>query len=116
MSFRQDFLAAGIPISFADVSYAMFIDEALTALVLRWFGDGGDVGVVTEIFAQGAAEDTHAGAVNEADTRRTALAILRLLRIATWAASNLATALNPTHNMSFIMRKGREGEWHSNGW
>jgi hypothetical protein len=92
------------------------LGSALTALVLRWFGDGGDVGVVTEIFAQGAAEDTHAGAVNEADTRRTALAILRLLRIATWAPSNLATALNPTHNMSFIMRKGREGEWHSNGW
>jgi len=40
---------------------------ALAALVLGWFGDGGDVGVAAEVFAEGAAEDAHAGAVDDAD-------------------------------------------------
>src|SRR5882757_3779540 len=42
---------------------------ALAALVLWRFGDGGDVGMIAEIFAEGAAEDTHAGAVNDTDAR-----------------------------------------------
>ena len=42
---------------------------ALAALVLRWFGDGGDVGMAAEVFAQGAAEDAHASAVDDADAR-----------------------------------------------
>ncbi len=40
---------------------------ALAALVLGRFGDGGDVGVAAEVFAQGAAQDAHAGAVDDAD-------------------------------------------------
>jgi hypothetical protein len=40
---------------------------ALSALVLGGLGDGGDVRVVAEVFAQGAAQDTHARAVDDAD-------------------------------------------------
>ena len=43
----------------------------LSPLVLRWFSDGGDVGVIAEVFAQGAAEDSHASAVNDANARET---------------------------------------------
>ena len=39
----------------------------MAALILRGFGDGGDVGVAAEVFAQSAAEDAHAGAVDDAD-------------------------------------------------
>ena len=42
---------------------------ALAALVLRGLGDGGDMGMVAEIFAQSAAKDAHAGAVDDADAR-----------------------------------------------
>jgi hypothetical protein len=38
---------------------------ALAALVVWGFGDGGDVGVVAEELAEGAAEDAHAGSVDE---------------------------------------------------
>ena len=44
---------------------------ALAALVLRRFGDAGDVRMIAEIFAEGAAKDAHAGAVNDADARET---------------------------------------------
>ena len=40
---------------------------ALAALVEGWLGDGGDVGVALEVFAEGAAENAHAGAVDDAD-------------------------------------------------
>jgi len=43
---------------------------ALAALVVWGFGDGGDVGVVAEELAEGAAEDAHAGAVDDADARQ----------------------------------------------
>ena len=36
-------------------------------MILWRLGDGGDVGVALEIIAQGAAEDAHAGAVDDAD-------------------------------------------------
>src|SRR5277367_4605653 len=41
---------------------------ALAALIMRRFGDGGDVRVVAEVFAEGAAEDAHAGSVNNTDS------------------------------------------------
>ena len=44
---------------------------ALSALVLRWFSDGGDVWVIAEVFTQSAAENAHASAVNDADARET---------------------------------------------
>ena len=45
------------------------VDEggALAALVEGGLGDGGDVRVALEVFAQGAAEYAHAGAVDDAD-------------------------------------------------
>jgi len=46
------------------------LSGALSALVLRWFGDAGDVGMIAKVFAEGAAEDSHAGAVNDADARK----------------------------------------------
>ena len=39
----------------------------MSPLILRWFSDSGDVGVITEVFAEGASEDAHASAVNDAD-------------------------------------------------
>ncbi len=42
---------------------------SLAALILRRLGDGGDVGVAAEVVAQRAAEDAHAGAVDDADAR-----------------------------------------------
>src|SRR5437899_8553659 len=44
--------------------------SALPTLVLRWFGDGGHVGVVAEVFAERTAKNAHAGAVNDAYTRQ----------------------------------------------
>src|SRR5579875_4054412 len=43
---------------------------ALAALVVRGFGDRGDVRMVAEVFAQGAAQDAHACAVHDADARQ----------------------------------------------
>jgi hypothetical protein len=44
---------------------------ALAALILRWFRNGGDVGVIAEEFAEGASKDSHASAVNDADAWET---------------------------------------------
>ncbi len=44
--------------------------RSLAAFVLWGLGDGGDVGVAAEVFAEGAAEDAHAGAVDDADARK----------------------------------------------
>ncbi len=59
-------------VSYAIVLLSQFnLSGALSALILRWFGDGGDVGVTAEVFAEGASEDAHASAVNDADARET---------------------------------------------
>src|ERR1700721_759288 len=42
---------------------------ALAALVLRRLGNSGDVGMAAKIFAQSAAQNTHAGAMDDADAR-----------------------------------------------
>ena len=41
------------------------------AFKLGWLLDAGDVGMRAEIFAQGATQHAHAGAMNDADTRQT---------------------------------------------
>ena len=41
--------------------------RALAAFALAGFGEGGDVGVGFEELAQGAAEDAHAGSVDDPD-------------------------------------------------
>src|ERR1700716_3924602 len=89
LSFRPVFPAVVRVGRFADVSYALFPGEArreaqeeqllsqfhfcgaLSALVLRRFSDRGDVGMIAQIFTEGAAEDAHAGAVNDTDAWET---------------------------------------------
>lgn len=43
---------------------------ALPALILRGLGDGGDMRVIAEIFAQGSTQDAHAGSVHDANARQ----------------------------------------------
>ena len=47
------------------------LSGALSALVLRRFRDGCDVGVIAEVFAERASKDAHASAVNDADAWET---------------------------------------------
>jgi hypothetical protein len=46
------------------------LSRALPALVLRWFGNAGDVGMIAEVFAEGAAENAHARAMNDPNARK----------------------------------------------
>src|SRR4030081_3685399 len=86
LSFRPVFPAVVRVGRFADVSYAgearreaqeeqllsqFHFCGALSALVLRRFSDRGDVGMIAQIFTEGAAEDAHAGAVNDTDAWET---------------------------------------------
>src|SRR5205823_163803 len=46
------------------------LSRALSTLVLRGFHDGGDVGMVAEIFTESAPKDAHSSTVDNADTRK----------------------------------------------
>src|SRR6266404_1203547 len=76
LSFRPDFrLLRGLIVCRCILRHCLLAEFdlgcALSALVLRRFSDGCDVGVIAEIFAEGASKDAHASAMNNADAWET---------------------------------------------